>query len=88
MLIVYSERSYPTGEELWTDFDGDEHILDTKEYRREWSHCFVFECCGGNLRDNPHGCEVGRHEEVKDQGSTRFKGAVSDDSEEEDEDEY
>jgi hypothetical protein len=31
--------------------------------REDFPECFMFECCGGNLRDNPDGCVSDFHQE-------------------------
>ncbi|KAJ0414815.1 hypothetical protein BJY00DRAFT_318469 [Aspergillus carlsbadensis] len=51
----------PTGEDLWVD--NDFGVEDTPELRRQYPHCFEFECCEGTLKDSPEGCETGWHEE-------------------------
>ncbi|KAL2867409.1 uncharacterized protein BJX67DRAFT_353043 [Aspergillus lucknowensis] len=51
----------PTGDDLWVD--NDFGIEDTPELRKQYPHCYEFECCGDTLEENPKGCETGWHEE-------------------------
>ncbi|KAJ5553362.1 hypothetical protein N7494_002740 [Penicillium frequentans] len=46
------------------DFFGPDEADCDDELRKEYPECFVFECCDGNLRDNPDGCETDWHKEA------------------------
>ncbi|KAJ5950843.1 uncharacterized protein N7479_009256 [Penicillium vulpinum] len=58
----HPEQSEPTGEALFVD-NWDECDVDTDEMRENFPECFTFECCEGNLRDNPDGCVTDFHQE-------------------------
>ncbi|KAJ5759004.1 hypothetical protein N7520_006160 [Penicillium odoratum] len=56
----HTEKSEPTGEDLYVDNYGE---FDVEEMRDDWPECFTFACCDGNLRDNPDGCVFNFHQE-------------------------
>ncbi|CAI7635750.1 unnamed protein product [Penicillium glandicola] len=55
-------RQSEPSEDLYVDNDWPESV-DTDEMRERYPECFIFECCEGNLEDNPDGCEFGFHRE-------------------------
>ncbi|KAJ5747997.1 uncharacterized protein N7511_009693 [Penicillium nucicola] len=59
----HPEKCEPT-EELYVDndFAADEFGVDNDDNRAEFPEWFRFDCCGGNLRDDP-GCELDYHKE-------------------------
>ncbi|KAJ5937937.1 hypothetical protein N7454_004279 [Penicillium verhagenii] len=46
------------------DFFGPEEAETDPHIREEYPQYFKFECCGGNLEDNPDGCKIGWHKEA------------------------
>ncbi|KAJ5917667.1 hypothetical protein N7466_011221 [Penicillium verhagenii] len=46
------------------DFFGPMEAETDPHIREEYPEYFKFECCGGNLMDNPDGCKTGWHKEA------------------------
>ncbi|KAJ5664172.1 hypothetical protein N7507_004903 [Penicillium longicatenatum] len=46
------------------DFFGPEEADSNDNLKKDHPDCFIFECCGDSLKDNPHGCETDWHKEA------------------------
>ncbi|KAJ5343010.1 uncharacterized protein N7506_002834 [Penicillium brevicompactum] len=62
-----------TGSDLEVDNYG-EFELEPEDLQEDFPECFTFECCGGNMRDDPDGCVVDFHrEEVSNKPTKRAR---------------
>lgn len=57
---IFSDNAY-ADEDLFGEFDEPLELLDNDvSYREKYPENFIFQCCDGNLMDDP-GCEVDWH---------------------------
>ncbi|KAJ5345196.1 hypothetical protein N7452_003200 [Penicillium brevicompactum] len=62
-----------TGSDIEVDNYG-EFELEPEDLQEDFPECFTFECCGGNMRDDPDGCVVDFHrEEVSNKPTKRAR---------------
>ena len=55
------------------DFFGPDEANSDPDIKKDYPEYFIFECCGGNLQDNPDGCKTGWHREMAPTHSPKRK---------------